>query len=151
MKPISEGFKPFGAGWWKATGEAVQLEVRAQTEKGIGANGKFKPYSASYAKQKPKGTIKRQANTQVSPPNLELTGEMMLDLKTIDPQANEVSVGWLVWGERVRYNAARGRALSTKENAFVKSALRLIDRLVRAKMREQMNATRGVKVIRVGK
>ncbi len=151
MKPISEGFKPFGAGWWRGTGQAVELEVRTQTEKGMGAAGKFKPYSAQYADRKAGGKFKRQASTQTGPPNLELTGDMMRDLKTLDITDTGCSVGWPTYGERVRYNAEAGRPLSTPPDPFVKSALRLIDRLVRAKMREQMNATRGVKVIRVGK
>lgn len=151
MKPIAEGFKPFGQAWWKALGEAVVLEVKVQTEKGNGAAGKFKPYSASYADRKAAGKFKRQSSTQTGPPNLELTGDMMRDLKTTDIAADGVSVGWPAFGERVRFNAEMGRPLSTPPDPFVKSALRLIDQRVKSILRSQLNGTRGVKVIRVGK
>lgn len=150
MKPISEAFKPFGPGWWKSTGEAVILNTKEQGEKGIGANGKFKPYSASYAERKAAGKFRRQSSQQVSPPNLELTGDLWRDLKTISFEANSVTIGFPTQGARAQFQDEQGRAIFGKDGPST-AGKRLIDRLVRDKMREELKMTRGVKVIRVGK
>lgn len=163
VKPIAEGFKPFGPAWWKSMGEAVIQLTKALAEKGIGAQGPWKPYSTkrslkasqntgydTYAEAKAAGAFPRQSSTQISPPNLELTGDMWRDLKTITFEADGVTVGFVTQAERAQFNHEAGRPIFGPAGP-AEPARRLIRTAVRDMMRKQLNSTRGVKVIRVGK
>jgi hypothetical protein len=164
VKPISEGFKPLGVQWWKAIGEAVILLTKDMGQKGIGGEGKWPGYSTkrslkssqhtghdTYAEAKAAGAFNRQSSTQINPPNLELTGDLWRDFKTIAFEDNSVTIGFPTQGERASFCAEGGRPIFTKAGAPSAPARRLIHQMVKRKFTEQLNGTRGVKVIRVGK
>lgn len=151
MKPIAEGLKPFGSAWWQQLGESIVLQTKTLIEKGVGADGPFPPYSTGYAEAKSGGKIRRQASTQIAPPNLELTGDMMQDFKTLGQSESMVTIGFAVHGAKVRGNAERGRPVSSTANPLNPAVGRRVRTAVGVKFREQLALTRGETVIRVGK
>lgn len=151
MKPIAEGVKPFGAAWWQQLGEMVVLQTKTLIERGVGADGAFPAYDARYAKAKSEGKYRRQSSNQAAPPNLTLTGDMLRDFKVISPAANMATIGFTVYGARVRGNAEGGRPVSSDANPLNPQVARRVRSAVGSKFREQLNRTRGATVIRVGK
>ena len=115
MKRLESVFE-FGAAWWRKLGMEIVRRTKTLTKRGVGCEGKFAGYTGEYAKRKADGGFKRQSSTSTSP-DLQLTGDMLRDLKVKgDVNAQGVTVGWTVWGQRMLHNAEQGRAISTEEH-----------------------------------
>jgi len=111
--------------FWRALGNKCVGLLKAYAAKGLDFEGRaFPGYSAKYAETKaagrPKksggsakqaGAGKRQASRQTNPPDLKFSGDMLRDLKVQEADTQGVVFGWSVLGDRLQWNADRGRSL----------------------------------------
>ena len=124
--------------FWKKLAFAVVKKIKAETKKGVGAEGEFKKLSNrpskwvainvkksarkklkifSYKEAKAADAFPRQmTGVKVSPTDLRLTGDMMRDLKMLGHNAYGMKVGWAIHGAKVQYQADQGRPISTEAN-----------------------------------
>jgi hypothetical protein len=142
--------QPFGASWWNGVAEDVVRLTKDLAGDGQGALGPWPGYSAKYAARKATGTITRQSSSQVSPPNLELTGDLLKDLKVIETRESGATVGFPSKGDVAWGNEERGRAIFSDAGP-APSVARQIDKAARRMFETQIDRTRGTSVIRIGK
>jgi hypothetical protein len=126
---------------WLILGGKLVTRILQDTDKGISqdGNGKpFKKYSDQYKIVKKQGRATRkgvQANKQISPPNLRLTGVMLNSLKAQKPTDESVELNYRD-GLKFEGNAKKGRnvyGLNDKNEQFVRDYFRKIidDRIVK--------------------
>jgi len=139
------------AKFWEKVAHKVVKMIKMETMQGKGADGKFPKYKNSYAKQKAKGTGRRQGNKQVSPPNLRYSGDMMRDLKKLQHNKYGMKVGWASFGKRVEFNAERKRPISTEINPASKTVQNYVYGRFRAGMLGNLKKATKVTKLTIGK
>jgi len=96
---------------WKIIGGKLIRRIRDDAKKGKGQDGgTFKKYSKGYAERKKSAkSIKgRPIGSQVSPPDLFLTGDMWKSFKVSKYTVRNVIISYFE-GDRVIYNKEMGR------------------------------------------
>ena len=137
-----------GAPFWRIVAAGVVKRIKQLTAGGQGVSGRFHAYSDDYREAKAGGEFKRQSSTS-SRPNLMLTGDMMRDLKVIKVDKNGAQVGWSAFGDRMRYNADKGRAISTEDQALHSGIERWIFKEIDKKVESNIKAARVTKRVPV--
>lgn len=103
--------------FWGTLGAKCINLMKRITDAGRDFEGNpFPPYSSAYSAAKAKGGMKRQASQRVSPPDLRLSGDMMMDLKRLEVSKDGVVLGWATYGDRAQWSAEMGRAVINFNN-----------------------------------
>ena len=139
------------AKFWEKVAHKVVKMIKMETMQGKGADGNFPKYKNSYAKQKAKGTGRRQGNKQVNPPNLRYSGDMMRDLKKLHHDKYGMKVGWASFGKRVEFNADRKRPISTEANPASKTVQNYVFGRFQAAMMGNLRKATKVTKLTIGK
>ena len=93
---------------WEKIGEGLIDRIRKDASRGLSqeiGSARFEEYSESYRKRKKRGTAfkGRSTSSQISPPNLKYTGEMLKRITIESPTKNGVIIRF-EQGLKVQYN-----------------------------------------------
>lgn len=135
---------------WRDIADGAVRAIKKLTDSGRGVDGAFPAYVASYLKRKTAGKFKRQAS-QSATPDLKLTGDMMRDLKTVSANDTSAVIAWPAHGQKVRWNAESGRAISTPEKPVADEVGKYVLFEVDSAVEKNIKAARTSQTYRFGK
>mgnify|MGYP000299897463 CR=1 FL=1 len=114
--------------FWKKLGDETADRIRVHTTKGgKDVNNKtFKPYSTSYKARKVSDKFTGQSSRS-SKPDLQLTGDMMINLQTRGFSKDNVVIGWRQENaQKIEWNSKMGRTVTSKQRPVSKGIERFI-------------------------
>jgi len=135
---------------WRDIADSAVRKIKELTGKGSGVDGAFGAYTRAYSRRKSKGGFPHQASMSTTP-DLKLTGDMMRDLKTTSVGETFAVISWPSQGEKVRWNTAQGRAVSTLDKPLAKSVANYIFRRIDKAIKRNIKQARVHKTFRFGK
>ena len=110
---------------------------------------KFKSYSTEYGIRKRDNKFKRQSSAFKNTTSPVLTGDFMNDCKPYSTN-NSFGIIWAAFGSRVEHLAKRDRKVTTKEQPFPESIMKMIGIDVNKEVKRKLPKSKTIR-IKIGK